>query len=231
MHAATEPGRRLRSENGSRSPVNDFLQTALTFPTVAYSVLLAVCAVYWLLAATGLADGDAVDAMMGGEGDAGDAGAAAAMLSRLGLPGVPLMVVLTTVSFAAWVGTYFAHLLVLRHMPEDARTPAGVGTLLGMLVPALAVTSLALRPVSRMMVKLRPATDASLLGKAGVIVTPTLTSDAGRAAVDDGGAGLILQVRHGDPGALARGDRVVLIEYLEGENAYLVVSEPKFLGR
>lgn len=231
MHDATEPGRRLRSENGSRSPVNDFLQTALTFPTVAYSVLLAVCAVYWLLAATGLADGDAVDAMMGGEGDAGEAGAAAAMLSRLGLPGVPLMVVLTTLSFAAWVGTYFVHLLVLRHMPDDVRTPAGIGTLLGMLVPALAVTSLALRPVSRMMEKLRPATDASLLGKAGVIVTPTLTADSGQAAVDDGGAGLILQVRHGDPDALARGDRVVLIEYLEGENAYLVVSEQKFLGR
>lgn len=230
MHAATGPDHRLRSETGSRSPVNDFLQTALTFPTVAYSVLLAVCAVYWLLAATGLADGDALDAL-GGEGDAGEAGAAAAMLSRLGLPGVPLMVVLTTLSFAAWVGTYFVQLLVLRHMPEDARTAAGIGTLVGMLVPALAVTSLALRPVSRMMVKLRPATDASLLGKAGVIVTPTLTADSGQAAVDDGGAGLILQVRHGDPGALARGDRVVLIEYLAGENAYLVVSEPKFLGR
>jgi hypothetical protein len=230
LHAATEPGRRLRSENGSRSPVNEFLQTALTFPTVAYSILLAVCAVYWLLAATGLADGDALDAM-GGEGDAGEAGAAAAMLSRLGLPGVPLMVVLTTLSFVAWVGTYFVHLLVLRNLPDGVRTSAGVGTLVGMLIPALAVTSLALRPVSRMMVKLRPATDASLLGKAGVIVTPTLTADAGQAAVDDGGAGLILQVRHGDPGALARGDRVVLIEYLEGENAYLVVSEPKFLGR
>ncbi|HLM47211.1 MAG TPA: hypothetical protein VK458_25310, partial [Myxococcaceae bacterium] len=45
---------------------------------------------------------------------------------------------------------------------------------------------------------------------------------------DDGGAGLVLQVR--GEGPLQRGDRIVLIEYLEGQNAYRVVSEQQFLS-
>lgn len=207
--------------------MNEFLQTALAFPTLVPSVLLAVCALYWLLAATGLA-GDDLDF---GEADAGTASGAAAMLSRVGLGGVPVMVVLTVLAFAAWFGTYFVQLLVLRHLPEGTRTLAGAGTLLAMLVPAVAATSLALRPVRRWAARLRPATDASLLGRTGTVVTPTLAADYGQASVDDGGAGLILQVRHDEPTPLKRGDRVVLIEYLEAQNAYRVVAEHQFLGR
>jgi len=209
--------------------MNEFLQTALTFPTVVPSVLLAVSAVYWLLASTGLA-GDDLE-VGGGDGDAGTASGAAAMLSRLGLGGVPVMVVLTVLSFTAWFGTYFVHLLVLRHLPEGLRALAGAGTLLVMLVPAVAATSAVLRPVRRWLARLRPATDASLLGRSGVVITPTLASDYGQASVDDGGAGLILQVRCDEPHPLKRGDRVVLLEYLEGQNAYRVVSEHHFLGR
>ena len=203
--------------------MNEFLQTALTFPTVVYSVLLGVSAVYWLLAATGLADGDGP---FGGDGGAGDA---AGMLAKLGLGGVPAMVVVTTLSFLAWLGTYFAQLLVLRHLPEGTRTLAGVGTLLAMLVPATALTSLALRPIGRTMARLRP--EVPLLGRAGVVITPTLSADYGQAAFDDGGAGLVLQVRSEDQHPLQRGDRIVLIEYIEGQNAYRVVSEQKFLSR
>ncbi len=210
--------------------MNEFLQTALAFPTVVYSVLLAVCAVYWLLAATGLADGDAVDALPG-DGDGADASGAAALLAWLGLSGVPVMLVATVLAFTAWFGTYFVHLLVLRDLPEGVRTAAGAATGLGMLVPAAAATSLALRPVRRAMGRLAPATDASLLGRTGVLVTPTLGADYGQALVDDGGAGLILQVRHDNPNPLTRGDRVVLIEYIEDQNAYRVVPEQQFLGR
>jgi hypothetical protein len=211
--------------------VNEFLQTALTFPTLVYSVLLAVSAAYWLLAATGLGDGDAIDALTGGDGDVGEPGAVAAMLSWLGLAGVPLMVVVTTLGFLAWVGTYFVQLLVLADLPESVRTIAGIGTMVAMLIPAIGATSVVLRPVARGLAKLAPREDSSLVGQAGVVVTPTLTSDYGQASVDDGGAGLILQVRHDDPNALRRGDRVVLVEYLEGQNAWLVVSEQQFLSR
>jgi hypothetical protein len=209
--------------------VNDFLQTALTFPTVAYSVLLCVCAAYWLLSATGLDGGDMVDGLVGADDPAG--GGPAAMLAWLGLGGVPVMVVATTLFFLAWLGTYFVHLLVLGQLPEDVRTLAGAGTMAAILVPAVAATSLVLRPLGRALARLGPGREPSLLGRSGVIVTPTLTSDYGQAAFDDGGAGLILQVRYDDSAPLQRGDRIVLIEYLEGQNAYRVVSEQQFLSR
>lgn len=210
--------------------MNEFLQTALTFPTVVYSVLLAVCAVYWLFAATGLADGDSVDAL-GGDGDAGEASGAAAVLAWLGLSGLPVMVVATALSFAAWFGTYFVHLFVLRDLPEGVRAAAGAGTALGMLIPAAVVTSVALRPLRRAIGRMSPATDASLLGRTAVLVTPSLGPDYGQASMDDGGAGLILQVRGDDPNPLQRGDRVVLVEYDEAQNTYHVVPEQQFLGR
>jgi hypothetical protein len=209
--------------------VNEFLQTALTFPTVAYSVLLAVSALYWLLAATGLADGDAADALSSD----GEAAGAAAMLARLGLAGVPVMVVATVFSLAAWLGTYFVHLLVLPTLPEGMRLPAGIATLLVMAIPATAATSLVLRPLGRTLARLRPApvNEASLIGQAGVLITQTVSADHGQASVDDGGAGLVLQVRHDEPNELTRGDRVVLIEYLEGQNAYRVVPEQQLFDR
>jgi hypothetical protein len=209
--------------------VNEFLHTALGFPTIVYSMLLTVVTLYWVLAVTGLADGDSVDALVGG-GDAPDPGAAAAMLSKLGLGGVPLTVVATTLVFTAWLGAYFVHLLVLGGLPEGVRTLAGLGTMVGVLVPAVAVTSVALRPLRGVLAKMRPV-ERSLIGSSAVVVTPTLSGDYGQASVDDGGAGLILQVRHEDPNQLQRGDRIVLIEYIESQNAYRVVSEQQFLGR
>lgn len=233
--------------------MNEFLQTALTFPTVVYSMLLAVSALYWVVASTSLADGDALDGLAGGHGHghvhldghahAGghghghghhhgeDVTGAAAMLARLGLRGIPLTVIVTVFSLMGWLGTYFVQLLALSRLPDDARPLAGAAVMVGMAIPALAATSLALRPLGRRLEKLNAGLSPSLIGRTGVLITPELTSSYGRASLDDGGAGLILQVRHDDPNALRRGDRIVLIEYLEGQNAYRVVSEQQFLGR
>ena len=60
------------------------------------------------------------------------------------------------------------------------------------------------------------------------MISPYADADTGRAQFDDGGAGLILQVRTLPGERLARGDRVVLIEHLESDNTYRVMSETAF---
>jgi hypothetical protein len=50
------------------------------------------------------------------------------------------MVVVTTLVFLAWLGTYFVNLLVLGQLPEEVRTLAGAGTMAGMLIPAVMAT-------------------------------------------------------------------------------------------
>ena len=226
--------------------MSDFLQTCLTFPTLLYSIVLAFCAIYWLLASTGLVDTDAIDGMLAGDahahvhvghdlhhhhGDGGDHATSAGMLARLGLSGVPIMVVLTVLSFFGWLCTYFVHLLVLSHLPASLRLLLGIATLLGALVPGLVATSLLLRPVSKLIHRLRPPVPPSILGKAGTVISPHVDERDGRAEFDDGGAGLILQVRAAPGTRFQRGDRVVLLSHDEAANAYAVISESEFHHR
>lgn len=208
--------------------MNEFLQTALTFPTLVYSAVLAVCVAYWLLAATGLVDIDGPDGLLGIDSDAADTTGAAAMLSKMGLSGVPVMLVLTVLSFVGWIGTYYLQLLVINPLPAGFRIPIGIVVVVLVLVPGLLVTSMLLRPVSRLLLKLRPPVQMSILGRTAIVRTPSIDADYGQAAVDDSGAGLILQVRHHEPDRFKRGDRVVLIEYLDDQHAYRVISEQQF---
>jgi hypothetical protein len=207
--------------------MNAFLQTALTLPTLLYSIVLAVCVLYWLLAATGLADAEAPDGLLGDDGD-GDASGIAAMLAKLGLSGVPVMIVLTALAFIGWLGTYFVQLLVLQHLPTTLRVLIGLGVAVLMLVPGAVATSLLLRPLSRVLLRLRPPSEPSILGRVAVVSTPSVDAGYGQATVDDGGAGLVLQIRHPDPARFKRGDRVVLIEYLGEQHAYRVMPEEQF---
>jgi hypothetical protein len=150
------------------------------------------------------------------------------MVARLGLSGVPLMLVLTVLAFSGWLLTYFVHLLLLRHLPDGLRLIAGIGTLVVALLPGAVATSLLLRPVARLVNRLRPPEPPSLLGRAGTVISPYVDDQDGRAEIADGGAGLILQVRTQAGHRLARGDRIVLIEHVPAANSYLVILESAF---
>jgi hypothetical protein len=219
--------------------MSEFLLVSLTFPTLLYSLVLTFCVIYWLLAATGLFHAHAADGWLDFDthahahahthGDThGDGADAAGLLARLGLAGVPVMLVLTLVSFFGWLTTYFVHLLVLEHLPSMLRWLIGAVVAVQAIVPGLFAASLVLRPIRRFLVRLRPVDAPSLLGRTGVVSTPSVDSAYGMATVDDGGAGLILQVRNTGANAFKRGDRVVLVEWLDAQHAYRVVSEQQF---
>jgi hypothetical protein len=222
--------------------MTEFYTTALTFPTMLYSILLAVCVVYWLLAATGLVDDDTIHGLLhhhdGLDGIHGthhhhDGGSSdgAGMIARLGLSGVPFMLILSVLVFFGWLITYFAQLLVLQFLPDPLRILAGIGVLVAALLPGVVLTSLLLRPVARLIMKLRPPVPPSILGKAGNVISPDVTEREGRAEFDDGGAGLILQVRAPPGTRFKRGDRVVLLSFDEQAHAYAVIAESEFLSR
>lgn len=231
--------------------MTEFLQTSLTFPTVIWSVVFAVCLLFWLVAAAGLAghdhahldggpaDGGSVDvshpADLHGVGHAhhadpdhaSETAQTAGMLSRLGLGGVPLTLVLTLLSFCGWATTYFVQLFVLSRLPEAARPLPGLLVMLGALIPALLLTKVLVRPLRPVFRKLGGAAPRSVVGMSGTVTTPVADERSGMAAVEDGGAGLLLQIRtQGE--TLQRGERVVLLSYLPAENAYLVTSELRF---
>ena len=198
-----------------------FLTTSLGYPTLAWSIVLGGLLLFWLVAAVGILGLDALDIDLG-DGEAGG------MISRLGLDGLPSLLVLSVLAFFAWVITYFVQLFFLGPLPNLLRY--GLGTLVLVLspIPAILLTAFVLRPLRRFVLRLRPAPQASLVGKVAVVRTPTVDAHQGMADLDDGGAGLILQVRQDDDVAIARGDRVVLLEHDAAANTYLVISESQF---
>ena len=93
-----------------------FFANIFSYPTVFFTVILLVLAVYWLFAILGMVDIDVLDLDMDVDADVdvdleGMTGLAG-LLVTLGLTGVPVTVVMTLLALLAWLLSYFAvHLL------------------------------------------------------------------------------------------------------------------------
>src|SRR5690606_15165659 len=155
----------------------------------------------------------------------------AGVVARLGLSGVPFMLILSVLAFFGWLITYFTQLLLLQYLPAPLRLLGGIAVLVLALLPGLLLTSLLLRPVARLIMKLRPPVPPSVLGKAGSVISPQVTDRERRAEFDDGGAGLILQVRAPPGATYARGERVVLLSFDADAHASAGIPESEFRSR
>lgn len=211
-----------------------FLKVVTSFPTVVYSVLLLVMLIHWLMTMLGVLEIDAIDGLLPDEvgldgGDGAHHGGIGGLLLKFGLHGIPVMVVFTIIAIVGWSFCFFVELRVLGTMPDGiATTLLGVATMVGGLLLSIPVARVVLAPVRRLMRRYAPVTQRPLLGRYAEVRSPEITQTHGTAWVDDGGAGLILQVRADVPGRFVRGDRVVLIEYLDADNAYRVTSTEEF---
>lgn len=151
------------------------------------------------------------------------------LLMKFGLHGVPIMVVFTIIAVVGWSFCFFVDEYVLRNLPLGMfDLPARIATMVGGLLVSIPVGRIVLTPVRRAMRRFAPVSQRPMLGRYGTVRSPELTLDSGTVEVDDGGAGLILQVRADMSGRFVRGDRVVLIEYLEDQNAYRAISAEEF---
>lgn len=208
-----------------------FLQTALSFPTVLFSFLLCLAIVYWAIVALGLVDVDMLDVEADSLLEGSSAEGIAALLSKLKLNGVPVTLVLSLLFASSWLLSYFVELLILSHLPLGLlRYPLGLVVAvvaLGLSLPVAAAVCSPLRPLFR---KAEAVTSKSVLGQTAVIRSGRVTQEHGEAVLEDGGAGLILKVRAEEAKGLKRGDRVVLLEYLEAQHAYRVITEDEFRG-
>lgn len=217
---------------------------ALVYPTVLWTVALGFVILYWLLVAGGALDVDglhgagdasahaadaafhAAHAAADGAHAAVDAAAgdghhvisdAAGLMGKLGLRQVPLTVLGTALVLLNFWGCHFAirvtgPLSLLR------------GSLLMIVVFALSlpIAGLLCRPLRPLFKVHEAPTRAQVIGKMGVISTGRVDARFGQAKVDDGGAGLIVEVRAATGNALERGERVVLVAWNAEAQAYEV---------
>ena len=201
-----------------------FLQIITSFPTVIFTVILGIGLSLMLLTVLGMIDIEGLNFDLGSDGDSG-AGGVSALLMKLGLDGMPMTLIVLGVGLIGFVLSFLADYWILRDLGSDSLK------LLWMILAvtlafflSLPLTGLLLFPLKSVF-REQPVIDSvSLLSKLAVVRSPTVDDKQGMADLNDGGAGLILQVRSREQ-VFKRGQRVVLVEYIEPSNAFWVIAE------
>lgn len=209
-----------------------FLQVALSFPTVLFSIMFCLVLIYWLAVALGGVEVDLLDVSMDSSLDgAGQVEGVAGLLSKLKLNDVPVTVVVTLLTLIGWLISYLVEVWLLQYLPLGVlRFPLGLIVTLGALVLAVPVCATICRPLRPLFRKAEATSSKTVLGQVALVRSGKVTQQHGEAVLEDGGAGLILRVRADEAQGFKRGDRVVLLEYLATEHAYRVISENEFRG-
>lgn len=212
------------------------LSTILSFPTIVYTFLMCVALFFWVISALGLLDINVLDIDLGGDSSEGiDTNSAwfAGLIMKLGLDGLPLTIILTVLFFFGWVICYFLQLFVSYLPLGILHVPVGIAILFFSIFPAAYLTGWSCKPLRKLFKKLQVEQNAisarTIIGDIAIVRSGSVTSTFGEAEYDDKGAGLILRIRADESLGLKRGDRVVLIDYLD-DGAYLVVAENEFKG-
>jgi hypothetical protein len=221
--------------------MNDFLLTIVSFPTVFFTFWLGVAMLYWLSAALGLVDLEALDVdlpdldgqmSLNAQGEHTFAEMFAGILLRLGLNGVPVTIIITFIAIFGWLASYYLSYFVAAIFGYNwTRYVIGLPIIAISLYGAVMVTAQLIKPLRQFFSKAEQYYEKKILGQVAIVRSSRVDHQSGEANFDDGGAGLIIKIRTMGDTQFARGDRVVLLEHLAAENVYRVVSEAEFMGK
>lgn len=203
--------------------MNELLHAATQFPSIVFTFLLALLALYWLLVIIRLAPLELF------ERDSLKEDHLASTLVSLGFAGVPATLALTVILTIAAVLTLAIELLVLRWLPLGLiRIPVGVLVLWGTLVVASPVAAMLCQALHRGLHRYRPFTRRCLLGQT-VIVTERQDGGEQALAVIDNEPNSAVKLLSKHDTLPVQGERRVLVKYLPEEGAYRSVSEQEYL--
>ena len=215
--------------------MNPFYQTITSFPTVIYTGLLLFCLLYWMIAMLGMVDIDFLDLDLDGDIDAGEGAdaqhALAGLLLKLGLHGVPLTIILTILAMISWLICYYSSYLAASLLPDGIiQYAVGVPILLAATYISALITGQIIKPIRTMFSKLDVDETKHLLGQSVIVRSAVVNSERGEAFMNDGGAGLILNIRATGADQFEKGDEVVLFEKIDERNSYRVIAKSEFQG-
>lgn len=207
--------------------MREFISVVFGFPTLVYSVLLAVVLVYWLLAIVGLVDfGESgIDLEIGQHADAhvDDLSTIAGYVVAFGLSGVPFSIVVTLLVVIGWTLSTLAGIWVLAWVPTlPLQIAAGLVVLALCFALSIVIAARIVRPLRGAFVTQYGPRNADLVGQTCTITTGVVDERQGHAQVAQRGAALLIQVWAPAPNTLRRGSPALIVEYDAAARRYLV---------
>lgn len=207
--------------------MNLFFQNSLAFPSIIFSALLIIISFYWLCAAFGLLDIDLFN--IDSELDV-DVTGFSGWLTKLGLAGIPVTIILTFFTLIGWFISYFTNYWIISAIETDfIYYLVGFIALIIISFISLNLTAVCLKPIRKKLIsRNKPKSVHQLIGKLAIVRSANVAENKGEALLEDGGAGLILQIRAPEHENIKRGDNVIIISYDASTHSYQVVTEDEF---
>lgn len=169
----------------------------------------------------GAAEG--ADGAAEGAAEAGSTSVLATLIAALRLRSVPLTISLSFITLFGWVTSFVAMDLLAPHLAQSlpmALLALGFGLL--SLVVGVLVTSVIVRPLGPVFESQQGSRRADFVGTACEITTSRVDARFGQAELDDGGAGLVVQVRCDAGNTLRKGDKALVVSFDDDREAYVV---------
>ena len=213
-----------------------FLGIFFSFPVIIFSALLTICILYWFVTALGLLTIDCLDFDISVTDTCSDMPPAGfgGLLMKYGFNEVPMTLIITLISLIGWSISYFAFRLLILPLYDHTLFYylAGIVLLIIAFILAVYLTAFIIKPIRPLFKKmLITHNQKSLLGQVVEIRSSTVTKTKGQAICEDGGAGLILEVRCDESYQFNRGDKAVILNYDENTNCYEIISLKEFNGQ
>jgi len=206
-----------------------FFAVFFSFPVIIFSTLLTLCALYWLVAAIGILHIDClnVDGL-----DVPSSTGLGGLLLKFGFNEVPMTLIITLISLLGWIISYLSTRYLLIHLFDISWLYylSSVIVFITSFIIATYLTAWLIRPIRPFFNKLGHLhSNRSCLGQAVVIRSSIVNEQKGEAIYEDGGAGLILQVRADNYYQFKRGDKAILLSYDNLSNNYEIINELDFI--
>ena len=205
-----------------------FITKISLYPTIVFTGLVMFVTLYWVVSLLGMADMDSVDVGETGSdaavSDLSSTGFFTGLMLKFGLYGVPLVIILSLVSLIGWLLSYLYTSFLHQNFDSGVLYYVfGTGALIFVLVVSMWLTGMIISPIRKNIARIPKRNSANNVGKIAIVRTLSVTDKHGEAELNDGGAGLILKVRSDNSTRLLKkGDRVMLVTYLEETNTYQV---------
>jgi len=213
-----------------------FYQNITSFPTAIFTVFFIVCLFYWIVAIIGFVDLDALDTVFGNATDSsvsinheiGSPDALAGLMLRFGLNGVPVTVMVTSIVILGWFICYYLVHFFFDDLDGLLRYAAGIPVFLISFGIAVVISAQMIKPLRPFFKKTEQQLINSRLGQIAKVRSSRVDKNFGEAILENDGISLLLKVRTADENIFNQGDRVVILEYLDAENIYLVTSKESY---